>query len=39
MSYYDALETVQVNHSKDAFIKFIALVEKENLERYLSILA
>ena len=39
MSYYDALGTVQVNHSKDAFIKFIALVEKENLERYLSILA
>ncbi|MDP4797430.1 MAG: Fic family protein [Crocinitomicaceae bacterium] len=37
-AYYQALENVQVNDSKDAFIRFVALVEKQCLERYLSIL-
>jgi Fic family protein/DNA-binding XRE family transcriptional regulator len=37
-AYYHALENVQVNNSKDAFIRFVALVEKQCLERYLSIL-
>jgi|UniRef100_UPI00404A81F1 Fic family protein/DNA-binding XRE family transcriptional regulator len=39
MAYYDALESVQVHQSKDSFIKFVAEVEKQNLERYLSILS
>lgn len=39
MAYYDALESVQVQLSKDNFIKFVAEVEKQNLERYLSILS
>ena len=37
-AYYQALENVQVNDSKDAFIRFVAQVEKQCLERYLSIL-
>lgn len=38
LSYYEALESVQTSGSKDAFIRFIAEVEKQSLERYLSIL-
>jgi Fic family protein/DNA-binding XRE family transcriptional regulator len=37
-AYYQALENVQVHDSKDAFIRFVALVEKQCLERYLAIL-
>jgi hypothetical protein len=39
MAYYDALESVQVHQSKDGFIQFVAEVVKQNLERYLTILA
>jgi len=38
MSYYDALESVQVQRSKEAFCIYTAQVEKESLERYLSII-
>ena len=38
MEYYNALETVQTHQSKDAFCLFGALVEKESLKRYLSII-
>lgn len=37
-AYYTALESVQVNKSKDEFIRLVANVEKECLQRYLSIL-
>ncbi|MFA7272571.1 MAG: Fic family protein [Crocinitomicaceae bacterium] len=37
-SYYEALEKVQTDKSKDAFHLLVAKVEKECLERYLSIL-
>lgn len=37
-SYYEALDEVQSSGNKDAFIGFIAEVEKQSLERYLSIL-
>ncbi len=37
-AYYTALESVQVNKSKDEFIRLVANVEKQCLERYLSIL-
>lgn len=37
-SYYEALDEVQTSGNKDAFIRFIAEVEKQSLERYLSIL-
>lgn len=37
MNYYNALEQVQIKHSKDAFYHFIADVEITCLERYLQI--
>ncbi len=37
-AYYEALDEVQTSGNKDAFIRFIAEVEKQSLERYLSIL-
>ena len=37
-NYYEALDEVQTSGNKDAFIRFIAEVEKQSLERYLSIL-
>lgn len=37
-SYYEALDEVQTSGNKDAFIRFVAEVEKQSLERYLSIL-
>lgn len=39
MAYYDALEKVQAENDKEAFHFFVAQVEKECLERYLSILS
>jgi Fic family protein/DNA-binding XRE family transcriptional regulator len=39
MKYYEALENVQTNKSKDAFLLLVAAVEKECLERYLTILS
>lgn len=38
MAYYEALEKVQVNSDKEAFLVFVAEVEKSCLERYLNIL-
>jgi Fic family protein/DNA-binding Xre family transcriptional regulator len=38
MKYYESLEKVQVNKDKEAFLIFVAEVEKLCLERYLSIL-
>lgn len=37
-AYYEALDEVQVSGNKDSFIKFVAEIEKQSLERYLSIL-
>ncbi|WP_343637693.1 Fic family protein [Fluviicola sp.] len=37
-SYYEALDEVQTSGNKDAFIRFVAEIEKQSLERYLSIL-
>lgn len=39
MRYYQALETAQTSHKKEDFLLFIAQVEKECLERYLSIIS
>lgn len=39
MSYYESLESVQTNRSTEDFCLFAAKVEKECLERYLSIIA
>ncbi|MEX0996546.1 MAG: Fic family protein [Flavobacteriaceae bacterium] len=39
MRYYEALETVQVSGNKEPFLEFIVQVEKESLERYLTILS
>lgn len=39
MRYYKALESVQTSGNKTPFHEFIAQVEKESLERYLSILS
>jgi Fic family protein len=39
MKYYTALEKVQTQQSKEDFHLLVAQVEKECLERYLSILA
>nr|WP_314897588.1 Fic family protein [uncultured Flavobacterium sp.] len=38
MHYYQALETAQTKNNKDDFLLFIAQMEKESLERYLSII-
>lgn len=37
LDYYEALESVQTEKSKDAFLLLVARIEKECLERYLSI--
>lgn len=39
MRYYQALETAQTSNNKEDFLLFIAHVEKECLERYLSIIS
>ena len=39
MAYYDALESAQSAKSKEAFVRFVAKVEIECLQRYLSILS
>lgn len=39
MKYYSALEAVQTDSSRDAFIRFIAEIEKSCLERYHSIVS
>lgn len=38
MTYYNALEKVQTSGNKEDFLLFIAKVEKECLERYLSVI-
>ncbi|TRX03102.1 Fic family protein [Flavobacterium gawalongense] len=38
IQYYQALETAQTKNNKDDFLLFIAQMEKESLERYLSII-
>lgn len=38
MKYYTALETAQTNGNKEDFLLFIAQIEKESLERYVSII-
>lgn len=39
MKYYQTLETAQTTNNKEDFILFIAQIEKECLERYLSIIS
>lgn len=39
MQYYQTLETAQTKNSKEDFLLFIAQIEKENLERYIGIIA
>ncbi|MFV7236628.1 Fic family protein [Flavobacterium sp. ZB4R12] len=38
IQYYQALETAQTKNNKEDFLLFIAQMEKESLERYLSII-
>ena len=38
MRYYQALEIAQTSSNKEDFLLFIAQIEKESLERYLSII-
>lgn len=38
MKYYQALEIAQTSNNKEDFLIFIAQIEKESLERYLSII-
>jgi Fic family protein/DNA-binding XRE family transcriptional regulator len=38
MNYYQSLETSQTNGNKEDFLLFVATIEKECLERYLSII-
>lgn len=38
MEYYKALEIAQTSNNKEDFLMFIAQTEKENLERYISII-
>ncbi|MES2544204.1 MAG: Fic family protein [Bacteroidota bacterium] len=38
MNYYQALETAQTKNNKEDFLLFIAQIEKESLERYISII-
>ncbi|CAI2767792.1 Fic family protein [Flavobacterium collinsii] len=38
MQYYQALETAQTKKDKEDFLFFIAKIEKESLERYISII-
>lgn len=39
MKYYQTLETAQTTHNKEDFILFVAQIEKDCLERYLSIIS
>lgn len=39
MHYYQSLETAQTKNNKEDFLLFIAQIEKENLERYIGIIA
>lgn len=39
IQYYQSLETAQTKNNKEDFLLFIAQIEKENLERYISIIA
>ena len=39
MQYYQTLEKAQTKNSKEDFLLFIAQIEKENLERYIGIIA
>jgi Fic family protein/DNA-binding XRE family transcriptional regulator len=39
MQYYQSLETAQTKKNKEDFLLFVAKTEKENLERYISIIA
>jgi Fic family protein len=39
MQYYQTLETAQTKNNKEDFLLFVAQIEKENLERYISIIA
>ena len=39
MNYYQALETAQTSNNKEDFLLFIGQIEKESLERYLSIIS
>ena len=39
MNYYQALETAQTSNNKEDFLCFIAQIEKQSLERYLSIIS
>lgn len=39
MQYYQTLETAQTTNVKDDFLLFIAQIEKQSLERYLSIIS
>ena len=39
MAYYSALETAQTKGNKEDFLVFIAQIEKESLERYISIIS
>jgi Fic family protein/DNA-binding XRE family transcriptional regulator len=38
MRYYNALEIAQTKHKKEDFLLFVAQIEKESLERYISII-
>lgn len=38
MAYYNSLEAVQTHTSKESFVLFAAEVEKQSLERYLSVI-
>ncbi|MFG4003897.1 Fic family protein [Flavobacterium aquidurense] len=39
MQYYQSLETAQTKNNKEDFLLFVAQIEKENLERYIGIIA
>ncbi|MFZ0596358.1 MAG: Fic family protein [Flavobacterium sp.] len=39
MQYYQTLETAQTKNNKEDFLLFVAKIEKENLERYIGIIA
>ncbi|OMQ13725.1 Fic family protein, partial [[Flexibacter] sp. ATCC 35103] len=38
IQYYQTLETAQTKNNKEDFLLFVAQIEKENLERYISII-
>ena len=38
MMYYDALEKVQVDNDKEAFLEFVAVTERDALSRYLKVI-